>query len=84
MKLSIGELLHGKSAWGTIFSKSKGKQTQQARVGEIGRRLDRNSVEMHKTRLQTRRCSLENCGMTAACEELHCVIPRYAEDAVRI
>jgi hypothetical protein len=76
MKLSLGELLQGKSAWGTIFSKgSKPKQAEQCRVGQIGRKLSRNSVEMHKTRLQTRRCSLENLGMPAS-EELLCVIPR--------
>lgn len=76
MKLSLGELLHGKSAWGTIFSKSsKAKQAPHCRVGEVGRKLERNSVEMHKTRLQTRKCSLENLGMPAS-EELLCVIPR--------
>lgn len=79
MRLTISELLHGKSGF-SIWGKHK--QPQQCRGGEIGQRLDRNSVDLHKTRLQTRRCSLENCGMAAhspqAVEELHCVIPRYA------
>jgi hypothetical protein len=77
MRLTISELLHGKSGF-SIWGKHK--QPQQCRGGEIGQRLDRNSVDLHKTRLQTRRCSLENCGMAAhspqAVEELHCVIPR--------
>lgn len=78
MKLSIGELLHGRSAWSNIFSKSHKKQTQHCTAGEIRLKLDRNSVELHKTRLQTRRCSIENSRMAAAaaCEELHSVVPR--------
>lgn len=89
MKLSISELLQDTSVWGMISksfskSKSKGKQTPQARVGKIGRRLNKNSVEMNKTRLQTRRGSLENCGITAACEELPRVVPRYAEGPLGI
>lgn len=79
MRLTIGELLHGKGL-ATIFS-SKG--SPKARGGEI--RIDRNSVELHKTRLQTRRCSLENCGMSAqAVEELHCVVPRCVQAVERI
>ncbi len=78
MRLTIGDLLsslEGKTAGlGSIF---KHKHTQHCRGGEIGQRLDRNSVDLHRTRLQTRRCSLENCGMSAeTVEELHCVLPR--------
>lgn len=77
MRLTFGDLLQG-SPLATIFSKSK---AQACRGGDLGQRIDRNSVDLHKTRLVTRKCSLENSNHgtspQAHVEELHCVIPRW-------
>lgn len=76
--LFVNELLGSQSPLATIFS----KRGLHCKGSEIHPPLDRNSVDLARTRLWTRKCSLRNAGAAPeqleelSHEELHTVVPR--------